>query len=154
MSKPRTASPALNPKHARNYGLPWVALCLALALHVTDEALTDFLSVYNPTVESIRRRLAFLPLPTFTFRAWLAGLILAVVLLMALSPFAIRRTRWMVPVAYGFAVLMLANGLLHIAGSIYLGRWMPGVYSSPVLLICSMYLLRGIWNRDGAEGHV
>lgn len=68
------------------YGWPWIALCLALALHVTDEALTDFLSVYNPTVVAIRQRLPLVPLPTFSFKLWLAGLVTSVILLLALSP--------------------------------------------------------------------
>ena len=75
-------------------GRPWVALTLALAVHVADEAATDFLSVYNPTVESIRRRFPFLPLPVFTFDVWLAGLIAAVILLLALSRFAFRGASW------------------------------------------------------------
>jgi hypothetical protein len=37
--------------------------------NVLDEALTDFLSVYNLAVQAIRKRFPFLPLPTFTFRA-------------------------------------------------------------------------------------
>jgi len=45
-----------------------VGLCVAFGLHVVDEALTDFLSVYNPIVRAVRARLPFLPLPTFTFR--------------------------------------------------------------------------------------
>jgi hypothetical protein len=32
------------------FGIAWIALCLAFALHIIDEALTGFLSVYNPTV--------------------------------------------------------------------------------------------------------
>jgi hypothetical protein len=35
---------------------------------------------------------------------------------------------------------MFGNGLLHIAGSFYLGRLMPGVYSSPILLLASAWL--------------
>jgi len=34
------------------FGFAWVLLSLALTLHVIDEALTDFLSVYNPAVPS------------------------------------------------------------------------------------------------------
>jgi hypothetical protein len=154
MAEPEVTSSMLSQKSNPNYGPAWIALCLALALHVTDEALTDFLSVYNPTVEAIRQRLAFLPLPTFTFGAWLTGLILAIVVLLGLSPFAFGKVRWMVQVAYGFGILMMVNGLLHMAGSIYLGEMMPGVYSSPVLVICSMYLLRKVRNREGVESHV
>jgi hypothetical protein len=43
--------------------------------------------------------------------------------------------------SYPFAVLMLLNGLGHIAGSFYLGRLAPGVYSAPLLLASSIYLL-------------
>jgi hypothetical protein len=122
-------------------GVAWVALCVALAVHAADEGLTDFLSVYNPAVQSIRRQLPFLPLPAFTFDVWLTGLILAVILLLGLSVFAFKGARFMVPLSWIFGLFMLANSLLHIAGSIYMGRAMPGVYSSPLLLICATYLL-------------
>lgn len=125
----------------RRHGWAWVGLCLALAAHVADEALNDFLSVYNSVVRAIREQLPFLPLPTFTFESWLGGLVLAVGVLLSLSAFAFRGARWMVAASYVFGVLMLGNGLLHIAGSVYLGRAMPGVYSSPLLLAGSGYLL-------------
>jgi len=117
-----------------------VGLCACLALHVADEALTGFLAVYNPIVRSLRVRFPFLPLPTFTFGVWLAGLVLGVCVLLALSVFAFRGARWMVPLALLFGTLMLFNGLAHIGGSIYLGRLMPGVYSAPLLLAGSVYL--------------
>jgi hypothetical protein len=47
----------------------------------------------------------------------------------------------MTPLSYVFAALMLGNGLLHILGSLYLKRLMPGVYSAPLLLAGSIYLL-------------
>ncbi|MGO8792293.1 MAG: hypothetical protein ACLQVL_33560, partial [Terriglobia bacterium] len=53
----------------------WIALCLALALHVVDEASTGFLSVYNPTVVALRKSRPWLPFPVFTFGVWLAGLV-------------------------------------------------------------------------------
>jgi hypothetical protein len=55
------------------FGFAWLLLSVALSLHVTDEALTDFLSVYNPAVQAIRKRVPFIPLPIFKFRVWLAG---------------------------------------------------------------------------------
>ena len=129
------------------HGVAWVALCLALAVHVIDEALTDFLSVYNPTALSIRQKLPFLPLPTFTFEVWLTGLVLAVILLLLLSPFVFRGAWWMTPLSYFFGAIMLGNGLLHIVGSFYLGRMMPGVYSAPLLLGTSIYLLICTYRR-------
>src|SRR5260370_7359150 len=49
------------------FGLAWVTLCAALAIHVADEAVTGFLSVYNPPARAIRARVPFPPLPTFPF---------------------------------------------------------------------------------------
>ncbi len=59
----------------QNLGWAWVFLALALAVHVTDEATTGFLAIYNPTVETLRARLGYWPMPTFEFREWLTGLI-------------------------------------------------------------------------------
>jgi len=123
------------------YGFAWIALCVALALHVIDEALTDFLSVYNRSVRAIRARFPFLPLPTFTFGVWLAGLVLAVVVLASLTPFAFWGAGWMRPIAYAFGIVMAGNGLLHLVGSVYMRKAMPGVYSAPLLLAAAVYLL-------------
>jgi hypothetical protein len=127
-----------------HFGVAWMALCAALAVHVADEAFTNFLSVYNPAVRTIRSHLPFLPLPEFSFPVWLTGLIAAVILLFSLSPFAFREARLMAPLAYMFGAVMLGNGLLHIGSSIYLGRVMPGVYSAPFLVVCSLYLLTSV----------
>jgi hypothetical protein len=123
---------------ATSFGRAWVGLAAALALHVTDEALTDFLSVYNPTVLAIRERLPFLGLPTFSFGEWIVGLTVGILLLFALSPVAFRGSRWLAFFAMPFSVLMVGNALGHIASSIYMGRFMPGVYSSPVLLVAAL----------------
>jgi hypothetical protein len=128
-------------KNARRFGYAWIFLAAALALHVTDEAMTDFLSVYNPIVRAIRERLPYLPIPTFTFGVWITGLFIGITLLFLLSPLAFRGDRILVRIAFPLSVIMLFNGLLHIGGSIYLGRFMPGVYSSPILLAASAWLL-------------
>jgi hypothetical protein len=130
-------------------GIAWVLLVLALALHVTDEALTGFLSVYNPTVLAMRRTTGWLPMPVFTFDVWLSGLICAVIGMLLLSRFVFREDRWIRPLAYFFAIFMIANGLGHTAGtimgrtvaSVHFARPMPGFYSSPLLLAASVYLL-------------
>lgn len=130
-------------------GIAWVALSLALALHVADEATTGFLAVYNPTVLAMRARVPWFPMPVFEYKEWLGGLIVAVVVLLGLSPFAFQGKRWMRPLAYLFGVLMLANGLGHTLGtitgrtvaSVRFPRPMPGFYSSPVILAAAVYLL-------------
>jgi hypothetical protein len=125
----------------RNHWLAWMALCIALAIHVADEASTDFLEVYNPTVRTIREKYPLLPLPTFTFETWLSLLIFAVAMLIAASYF-VWKGRWaMRPISHVFAAFMLLNGLLHIGVSLYMGDFISGVYSSPLLLAASIALI-------------
>jgi hypothetical protein len=138
---------------ADHFGWPWIALCLALALHVLDEAVHDFLSVYNPVVEAIRSSLFFLPLPTFVFSTWLGGLYFAILILLALSPWAFKNSRRLQRSAQMFAILMIGNTLLHIVSSIYWKRFLPGVYSSPLLLFCSLLLLYKVRKIGGQHPH-
>ncbi len=128
-----------------------MGLCGALAVHVADEALTDFLALYNPTVLAIRERYPSLPLPTFTFEVWLSILIFSIVALVAVS-FFVWKGRWaMRPISYAFAGFMLLNGLLHIAGSFYTGTFMSGVYSSPLLLAASVALIVYTYRHKEAQ---
>ena len=124
-----------------------MGLCAALAVHVADETSTGFLDLYNPAVLSIRENYSW-PfdtyrwlLPTFTFEVWLALLIFAVVALVSASYF-VWKGRWaMRPISYVFAGVMLANGLGHIALSMYMQKLISGVYSSPLLLAASITLI-------------
>ncbi len=125
----------------RRHGWAWVALSLALAVHVADEALTGFLDFYNPMQVSIRARMPWWPMPTFTFDGWLTGLIIVVAVLLLQSVFVFRGARAMVWLSYPYGALMLLNGLGHSLGSVYFGRLLPGVYSSPLLLAASVWLL-------------
>ena len=141
----------MNEPHppSRQLGIAWIALCVALALHVADEALTGFLSIYNPTVLALRARYAWFPMPVFEFTGWLSGLVIAVAVLLALSPVAFRGDRWLRPLAYVFAVVMLLNGIGHTLGTIFghtlpsitFPRPMPGFYSSPFLLAASVNMI-------------
>src|SRR5260221_8655453 len=144
-----------------NFGLAWVLMCLAFCVHVADEALTGFLGVYNPTVIAMRTRLGWFPMPTFEYREWLVGLILVNLVLLALSPFAFRNARGLRPLAYFFAGVMLLNGMGHTAftvlgrtvASVQFPRPTPGFYSSPFLLITSIYLfMRLRVSRKGTAG--
>ena len=144
---------------ADNFGLAWILLCLAFCSHVADEALTGFLNVYNPTVIAMRARLAWFPMPTFEYRQWLVGLIVANVILLALTPFAYRNARGLRPLAYFFAGVMLLNGMGHTVftvlgrtvASVQFPRPAPGFYSSPFLLITSIYLFARLRNSRTAE---
>ena len=124
-----------------SFASAWVALTFALAAHVADEALTDFLSVYNPIVAAARQRFGWFPMPTFSFGVWLAGLIALVVILLLLSAVARRGGPLIRTLAYPFGVIMLLNGIGHLAASAYFRRWMPGATTAPLLLVCSTWLL-------------
>ena len=130
-------------RRRRHHWLAWMALCVATAVHVADEALTGFLEWYNPTVRALHEQYPLLPilLPAFTFEFWMSLLIFANVMLLAASYF-VWKGRWaMRPISYVFAVFMLVNGLLHIAHSLYMREFMPGVYTSPLLLAASIALI-------------
>jgi hypothetical protein len=129
---------------SRQFGWAWLALTITLALHVVDEALTDFLSVYNPTVREMRARWGWFPMPEFTFGAWVAGLSVLVAVLLAFTPWAFRGARALRAVAYPFAAIMLLNGIGHLAASAYLGRWAPGATTAPLLLLASIWLFYAV----------
>jgi hypothetical protein len=97
----------------RRLGTAWIPFCFALSLHVLDEAVTGFLSIYNPTVIALRQEFGFWPTPKFEFREWLTGLIVLVILLFALSPFMFRNARWVRPIAFFFVIvagILIASG--------------------------------------------
>jgi len=116
-------------------------LVAVLAIHVADEALTGFLPFYNSIVLSIRESYALFPMPIFTFPVWLGGLVILVPALFLLSPLVFRGSKALHYLAYAFSILMFLNGLGHIGGSLYLGTFAPGVYSSPLLLLGASALL-------------
>jgi uncharacterized membrane protein required for colicin V production len=133
----------------RRFGIAWVMFALAVAVHFTDEAMHDFLSTYNSSVRAIRARLPFLPLPTFSFRVWLTLLIAGILLALWLSPLAFRGDSWLRIVSQHLGILVgVLNAALHIGSSIYFHRWMPGVYSSPLLLLAALYLPASSRARD------
>jgi len=88
-------------------------------------------------------------MPTFEYREWLIGLIIGNLFLLALTPFAYRNTRVLRPLAYFLAGVMFLNGMGHTlftvlgrtVASVQFPRPAPGFYSSPFLLITSIYLL-------------
>jgi len=131
-------------------GIAWIAMWAALALHVADEALTGFLSVYNPTVTALRQCLGFWLMPTFTFEGWLTSLAVGIFILALLTPFAFRNASWMRPLIYFNAiVLCIANACGHTLGTIFgrtvstvhFSRPAPGFISSPILLFAGIYAL-------------
>jgi hypothetical protein len=133
----------------RRFGVAWLGFGVVLAVHVLDEATHDFLSFYNPSVRAIRARMPFLPLPTFTFEVWLTLLGAGITLWLCLSPFAFRGMRWTRVVAAVVSLVVgVFNAALHMLGSVYYQRWLPGVYSSPLLLLAALFLLANARVRE------
>lgn len=125
----------------KQWGIAWVLLSVALGVHVADEAITDFLPLYNSIAGSIRETYGWIPLPTFSFSVWLTGLMAGILILLSVSPLVFAGSRIFRPVSYFLGTLMVLNALAHIGGSIYLGELAPGTLSSPILLIAAIALL-------------
>jgi hypothetical protein len=71
-----------------------------------------------------------------------------VALLLCLSPLAFRGARWLQVSAIPLGIVMgLFNASLHMLSSVYYHRWMPGVYSSPLLLTAAILLLMSARSR-------
>lgn len=144
---------ALSQREREQLGWAWVVLCGAFGLHIVDEACTDFLSVYHPTVRELQRNFPAFPTLTFEYREWLAGLIVADVALFCLSPLAFRNNPALRLLGCAFTGIMSMNGIGHMAGTIAgrtvpnvrFSRPMPGFWSSPLLLAGSVWLARELW---------
>lgn len=132
----------------------WLALVVSVAVHVLDEALTGFLPFYNDIVEQLQERLGFFPFPTFTFRVWLGGLVVAVGLGLLATPLVSKGGAAVRIVTTFVGVVMIANASTHLLGSLYFSRIIPGALSAPLLLVTSVGLLRqgvrGDWERRPA----
>jgi hypothetical protein len=68
------------------------------------------------------------------------GLSIAVLLLAFLTPVAYAGSSWIRPFGYALAAIHIANGLLHLVGSLLAKRLVPGVLSAPLLLISGAWL--------------
>jgi hypothetical protein len=124
------------------FGRAWLAMTLALAAHVADEALTGFLDVYNPIVRAARERFEWFPMPTFTFGAWLTGLTFLTLVLLALTRLASDGAILTRVLAFPFAIVIgVMNGFGHLGASVFFHRWMPGTTTAPLLVVCGVWLL-------------
>ena len=122
------------------WGVAWIGMTVAIALHVVDELATGFLPAYNAVVTAMRESYAWFPLPTLSFAAWITGLGIGITVMFLLTPFVFAARRWLRPVAFFLSVLMVANALGHMAISLYIDSLAPGVFSSPVVLLAAIAL--------------
>ena len=117
----------------------YLLFVMSLMLHVTDETINHFLDFYNPLVQKLKERLTFFPFPTFSFSIWITGLGLLIVILLILTPVVYSRKKFILLIMRVFAILMIFNGLGHLAFSIYYGKIIAGMLSSPFLIFFSAF---------------
>jgi len=134
----------------QRFGVYWLFFGYTLALHVLDEAGNHFLALYNPNVLAMREAVPWLPIPVFTFEQWVGRLALGLALWLALAPLAFRGLKWMRWLAIPVSIVAgIANGAWHIAASFYFGRFMPGVFSAPLILLSGAVLLWSAVRQPG-----
>jgi len=122
----------------RHVGYAWLALCLALVIHVIGEADHDFLAIYNQTAAACRARLPSLPWPSFGW--WLIGLGVTVLMLFALLPLAFRAGTWMRRAAYVFAGWCALNASIHFVAALHSNGAPAGTWSAMLLLVAAAML--------------
>jgi hypothetical protein len=126
--------------HSREtLGLPWLVLCLALAVHVAEEIHGGFLSAYGAALQAIRDLFPFLPVPHLGLTVWLSASIGVVALLTALTPLAYRGMRGMRILMLWFVALAFANVIGHVGSSLLVGKLMPGTCSTLFLTAAGVY---------------
>lgn len=126
----------------------WLILATAFLIHVIDEATTGFLPLYNHTVLLIREKIGFFPMPIFTIPLWIGLLGSAIVICYMLTPLVGRaRRKFRIPIGL-FAVIMTLNGCWHTIGSIFVGRILPGFWSSFLLILAGVYMILVLY-RNG-----
>ena len=127
----------------------WLFLVTSFGLHVLDEALGGFLPIWNQFVTNSRKQLGIFPAPTFSFNLWLGGLVAAIIIGYCLTPIVFRGGKVIRTVALVLGIIMILNALGHLLGSYYFGGVIPGMWSSPFLLLAATFLLirglRGDW---------
>jgi hypothetical protein len=115
--------------------IAWLLLTGVLAVHICEEAARNFLALWNPEVAALG-----LGALRFTFPVWVTLMALSVAGLLILSYWVRRGTFWTPTAAYIFTLLMLSNGVAHLLFSWHERAWMPGAWTSPLLIAASLYL--------------
>ena len=128
------------PRAVRAHARAWLYLCAHVAAHAVEEAINGFVTVWNPFLASVRARTG-LPLPQFAFDDWLTALVIGILALTAMTPLVARGVRGFRVASYVFAGLMIANGVNHLASPLYLGQFLPGQFTSPLLIMASIWLI-------------
>ncbi len=131
----------------------WLLMISAVVVHVFDEAIHGFLPFYNEAILNLRENLGFFPMPTFSSGAWLGGLVVAIVIGCSLTPMVNRGGRLIRALTTLLGILMVINALIHMLGSFYFERLIPGFWSSPFLLAAAVIVtIRGLKGSSWKQG--
>jgi hypothetical protein len=118
----------------------WLALTVALTLHVAEGAVRDYLSFYNPLAMSLRDMMLWTWMPTFTFTAWLGGWIAILAVLYGMAWFAAYARGWVIWAAIAYAEVMFLYAAAKIGFALYLEKAIPGIFTAPLVLAASCWL--------------
>lgn len=132
-------------------GYAWLALTLAFAIHVLDEADRDFATIYQPLTAAVRTHFPRLPFPQLSFGGWLTSLAFVVIVLLAVSGAVFHAGTVARRVAYAYAALMAANACAHIIGTLQANDVVAGTWSGALLLVAATALF--VAARRTAPGH-
>lgn len=121
----------------------WLALTVALTLHVAEGAVRDYLSFYNPLAMSLRDTMLWTWMPTFTFGAWLGGWIAILAVLYGMAWFAAYARGWVIWAALAYAEVMFLYAAAKIGFALYLEKAIPGIFTAPLVLAASCWLTLG-----------
>jgi hypothetical protein len=132
----------------RILGIAWLLLCLSFAANILEDTLNDFLGYYNATVLALYGHFSWFPRIDLSFREWFVAAIVADAVLLLLTPFAYRNSRFLRPIAYFISTIMLliscstiiASLLSQTVPSVHFDGGAPGIYTSPPLLAASVLL--------------
>lgn len=129
--------------------IAWLLLVTSFGLHVLDEAIGGFLPFWNRFVTDTRSQLGFFPAPKFSFDVWLSGLVVAIILGYCMTPLVARGGKVIRVTTLVLGIIMIVNAFGHFLGSYYFGEIIPGVWSSPFLLLAAIFVtfqgIKGDW---------
>jgi hypothetical protein len=123
-------------------GILYTCLGLAQAVHSMEEMATHLYEFFWTATGLLHQHLPVFPqfkisgelFAVLNF-GWVA-IYLATVLAVD------KGTRWGLLFAWGWGVIEISNGLLHLGGVLIFGRYVPGAVTAPLLLVLGILLLR------------
>jgi hypothetical protein len=126
----------------------WFVLSVTLALHIAEEASSGSYLVFGETLDLLRQIFPQLAIPPFQFTVWLIDIVGAILLLLSLTWLVQKRYAIMRPASFALATFATANAMVHILFSLASDRILAGTFTSPPLLVASLFLLLSVPRGD------